>query len=291
MSKYIYIVLFLFFSKNAQAQDSTMVQQVDTSATKKWDASVDVFSRYIWRGQTLGGNFPALQPAFNYCVTQKWTVGVWATTNFKHDYYYSDNTTPNYSHQEFDFGVSYQINDFLAISVWDYYWPSWHMIEGEDNNYFNYGTDGVKTVDATLEFDFSEGFKYPFNATISTFILGNDFRYDSTGGNPRQNFTTYIEAGYTFYDIFRLLTPSKLVRNIDFDPSIGAVLNNQAGYYEAADFNQVSFINMALTVNREFVLREGLSMPVSLNYTHNAARRNTEIDGRDFVTIGLSIYY
>lgn len=291
MFKYIYACLLMLFIVNATAQDLTMVEQADTTAVKKWDAALDVFSRYIWRGQTLGADFPVLQPAFNYSASDKLTIGVWATTNLKYNYYYSDNATPNYSHQEFDVGVSYQISDYLTVSVWDYYWPSWHSIADEDNNYFNYGADGVKTVDASLEFDFSDGYQYPFNALVSTFVLGNDFRYDAMGENPRQNFTTYMEVGYTFYDIFSLLTTSKLVQNIDLDPSVGAVLNNQAGYYEAADYNRVSFINMAVRAHREFEVAEGINMPISVNYTHNAAKRNTEIDGRDFVTLGVSFYY
>ncbi|HEX8562936.1 MAG TPA: TorF family putative porin [Flavobacterium sp.] len=288
MYKYLFVVLFLSFSKSL-AQDSTMVA-LDSVPEKRWDVSVDLVSRYIWRGQAYGGNTPAVQPAFNYALADKWTVGVWGTTNFRDQYYYSDDVTPNNAYQEFDLGVSYQINDFMSISVWDYYWPSWHRLEGEDKSYFNYGVDGAKTVDATLEFDFSEGFKYPFNATISTFILGNDFRYDASGENPKQNFTTYVEAGYTFYDIFKLLTASPILKNINLDPSIGAVLNNQAGYYEAADYDRISFINMAVSANREFDLGQGLTMPVSLNYTHNAASRNTEVDGTDFLTVGVSLY-
>ncbi|HEX8270332.1 MAG TPA: hypothetical protein VF581_10615 [Flavobacterium sp.] len=285
--------LFLFFLLNvyvsAVAQDSTSVPVADTLKVKKWDASVDVLSRYIWRGQAYGGDFIAVQPAFNYAISDKWSVGVWATTNFKDEYYYRDGDTPNKGYQEFDFGVTYQVNDYLAISVWDYYWPTLHRMEGEEKSYFNYSENGVKTVDATVEFDFSEGYKYPFNGTISTFILGNDYRYNSDGENPKQNFTTYMEIGYTFYDIFKRISASNVVQNINLDPTIGAVVNNQAGYYGAADYSGISFINLALSASREFDLGHGVTMPVSLNYTHNAARNNTETDGRDFLVAGVSI--
>jgi hypothetical protein len=49
--------------------------------TKKWDVSIDMVSRYVWRGQLSGDNM-AVQPAFNYACTDKITFMAWATTNF-----------------------------------------------------------------------------------------------------------------------------------------------------------------------------------------------------------------
>lgn len=77
------------------------------------------------------------------------------------------------------------MNDFLQIQLWDYYWPSVNRVDGVNNGFFNYGKDGVKTVDAILYFDFSDGYKLPFPATISTLVAGNDFRYDKNGENPK----------------------------------------------------------------------------------------------------------
>jgi hypothetical protein len=42
-----------------------------------------------------------------------------------------------------------------------------------------------------LVFDFSE-YDFPLNATLSTLVAGNDFRYDQNGENPKQNLTTYF---------------------------------------------------------------------------------------------------
>lgn len=255
---------------------------------KKLELKLDVVSRYLWRGQCWGGDYIALQPAIDYNITLKLTLGFWATTNFKDDYSYADGTIYN-GYQEIDFSLSYQINDFLQFQVWDYYWPSVSKVEGVDNSFFNYGKDGVKTVDAILYFDFSEGYKYPFNATISTLVAGNDFRYDSNGENPKQNFTTYLELGYTF--TFFEKSSVKALHNVEFSPIIGAVLNNKAEYYSYADYDKPSFCNLGMKIEKEFDLGKDIMMPISLNYTHNGASQNTEAFGKNFLVFGLQFKY
>lgn len=254
---------------------------------KKWSVTIDVPSRYIWRGQAYGGNFPAVQPSFDYTISNRWYVGFWATTNFQKNYYHSDGSTKGY--QEIDFGVGYKVCDFLSVELWDYYWPAFEKLEETNKNYFNYGADGVKTVDFTVVLDFSE-YRYPFHASISTLVAGNDYRYDGNGENPKQNYTTYIEAGYSFEDVLAKLS-EKTFRAISICPLAGAVLNNRAEYYDAADYDKVSFINLSVSANREFDLGKGFSMPVAVIYTHNAADRNTGIDGRDFIVATVSLSY
>ena len=175
------------------------------------------------------------------------------------------------------------------LQLWDYYWPSVEKVEGVDNGFFNYGKDGVKTVDAMLYFDFSEGYKYPFNATISALVAGNDFRYDSNGENAKQNFTTYLELGYTF-TLFEK-SSVKGLQGIELDPVIGAVLNNKAGYYSYADYDKVSFCNFGIKATKEIDLGKGITMPLSLNYVHNGATQNTETFGKNFLVAGISFSY
>ena len=72
------------------------VPNQDTTAVKKaskLELNLDVVSRYIWRGQSWGGNYVAVQPTINYSVSKKFVVGFWATTNFKNDYFYADGLT------------------------------------------------------------------------------------------------------------------------------------------------------------------------------------------------------
>jgi hypothetical protein len=287
-----YLILFLFtiistavFSQESEIKkDTTSVEK-----EKRLELNVDIVSRYLWRGQCWGGNYTAVQPAIEYAVTPKFSLGLWGTTNFKGDYFYPDGETAYKGYQEIDLYVTYQINDFLQFQLWDYYWPSVSKVEGVDNSFFNYGKDGVKTVDAVLYFDFSEGYKLPFNATISTLIAGNDYRYNSDGEDPKQNFTTYLELGYTF-TLFEK-TSSKAFNSIELAPVIGAVLNNKAEYYSEADYNEVSFVNMGIKATKEFDLGGGITMPLSLNYVHNGAKHNTETFGKNFLVAGISFSY
>lgn len=287
------IILFLLglmtthgFAQDIQTPKDTVSNE---SNEKKLSLSLDIVNRYLWRGQCWGGDYVAVQPTIEYALNSKWTLGFWATTNFKNDYFYADGVSAYKGYQEIDFYVTYQINDFLQFQLWDYYWPSVSKVEGVNNGFFNYGNDGVKTVDAMLCFDFSEGYKLPFNATISTLVAGNDFRYDTNGENPKQNFTTYLELGYTF--TFFENAQWKPLQDIEIAPVLGAVLNNKAAYYSYADYDKVSFVNLGLTASKEFELGKGITMPISLNYTHNGATKNTELFGKNFVIATLSFSY
>jgi len=280
---FLILVSFPSFSQNTVVADSIAEDE------KRLSLNLDIVSRYLWRGQCWGGDYVAVQPTIEYSVTPKFSLGFWATTNFQKDYFYSDAESAYKGYQEIDFYLTYQVNDFLQFQLWDYYWPSVSRVEGVDNSFFNYGKDGVKTVDAMFCFDFSEGYKYPFNATISTLIAGNDFRYDDNGENPKQNFTTYLELGYTF--TFFENVKAKALQNIEVSPVIGGVWNNQAAYYTYADYDKFSFINLGITATKEFDLGHGIAMPIALNYTHNGASKNTELFGKNFWVATLSFSY
>jgi hypothetical protein len=290
--KYSAIVALLFFglvSISAFSQEISAPTDSIAETEKRLSLNLDIVNRYLWRGQCWGGDYVALQPTIEFRVTPKFTLGFWATTNFKSDYFYPDGVSAYKGYQEIDLYLTYQINDFLQFQLWDYYWPSVTSVEGVDNGFFNYGSDGSKTVDAMLYFDFSEGYQYPFNATISTLVAGNDFRYDSNGENPKQNFTTYLELGYTF-SFFENVS-SKTFQNIEISPVVGAVLNNKAEYYTYADYNQVSFANLGITASKEIDLGKGITMPIALNFTHNGASKNTELFGKNFWIVTLSFSY
>ena len=207
---HLIVISTSIFSQEYQLKTDTL----NVEKEKKLSLKLDIVSRYLWRGQCWGGDYVAVQPTIEYKVTSKLTLGFWATTNFKNEYSYSDGTIYK-GYQETDFYASYKLNDFLQFQLWDYYWPSVEKAEGVNNSFFNYGKDGVKTVDAIWFFDFSEGYKYPFNATISTLIAGNDFRYDSNGENAKQNFTNQYSAGKRHgYDICKKKKSRKLVKII-----------------------------------------------------------------------------
>ena len=259
----------------------TLSAQVMATPKDSLEINLDVVSRYIWRGQSWGGNYVAVQPAVNYTVNDTWTFGFWATTNFKKDYFYPDGVAGK-GYQEIDLSVNYAVTDYMEIQLCDYYWPSVERVEGVDNGYFNYGKNSVKTIDASLLFDFDDAFEIPLKLTLSTLVAGNDYRYDSNGENPKQNYTTYFEAGYSW---------KKLFQKITFELVGGAVLNNQAQYYTSGDYNKVSVVNLSLKATRKFKLANRFTMPLTLNYIHNAATENTDYFGKDFLIFGLTFNY
>ena len=111
------LVSVVGFSQKEQVTDSVLKE-------KKLSLNVDIVSRYLWRGQCWGGNYMAVQPSAEYAVTSRLSIGSWATTNFKKDYFYPDNENYYKGYREIDFYASYQLTDFLQVQIWDYYWPS-----------------------------------------------------------------------------------------------------------------------------------------------------------------------
>ena len=279
--KIVLYFIFAFTCNTVFSQQIVSAKDTLTAEKKpKLEFNLDLLSRYIWRGQSWGGDYFVVQPTINYTITNKFTVGFWATSNFKKKYFYG-NGVASKGYQEIDFSASYAINSFLTVQLWDYYWPSVEKVEGIDNGFFNYGKDGVKTVDLNLLFDFSD-YGFPVNATLSTLIAGNDYRYNSNDENPKQNYTTYFEVGYSWEDVFQ---------KIELDPVVGAVFNNQAKYYTSGDYNKISFVNLGVKATREFQLSERIMMPLSLNYIHNAATKNTEYFGKNFLVAGITFNY
>ncbi|MES2239606.1 MAG: hypothetical protein V4497_05035 [Bacteroidota bacterium] len=289
INKGVWILIFGLVTLIGFSQESNQVNDsIAVKEDKKLALNVDLVSRYLWRGQCWGGNYAAIQPSIEYAVVPKLSLAVWATTNFKNQYFYADGETSYKGYQEIDFYATYQINDFLQFQLWDYYWPSVSRVEGVSNKFFEFGPTSSQTIDAMLCFDFSEGYKYPFNATISTFIAGNDYRYDSNQ-NPKHNYTTYVELGYTF-NLFEN-SSCKILQNIELAPVAGAVLNNKAEYYSFADYDTPSLVNLGMKATKEFDLGSGIKMPLSLNYVHNAATKNIDFFGKDFLVAGISFGY
>lgn len=229
-----------------------------------------------------------VQPTIKYKFNKKVALGAWATTNFKSDYFYPDGSSYR-GYQEIDLFLTYNVNKFFSIQVWDYYWPTVEKIEGIDNSYLNYGSNGVKTVDLNFSFDFSKVW-IPFNATVSTLVAGNDFDYDENNENPRQNFTTYLELGYKFEDLFKK-SKSNVFHKVDIESAFGVVLNNQAEYYTAGDYDKISIVNISLKFSKNIKINQHYTLPLWVNYVHNASEKNTAVFGRNFLVFGTSFKF
>lgn len=272
LRKYLTIFLCIAFQiLNAQENSGTELDTVSYETESKFYIGLDITSRYIWRGLVLGGNHIAVQPTIEYSLTDNLTLGFWGTTNFQNKNYNSDGTTKGYT--EINFYVMYQLNEFLHIELNDYYWPDLDKNESINNSFSYYGKDGSKSVELLIVSDFSEIW-LPFNATIGTLVGGNDYNYD----NAKRNFTTYAELGYTFKNILNYF---------DLSPTIGAVLNNKAKYYYNADFDKVSFNNLNIKLMKELHFNNNFVLPISFQYIHNAATKNTELNGKNFLVVNV----
>ena len=274
----IFILICSSFSiVSAQENKTIAIDSTIVDKEHKVTFSLDFVNRYIWRGQSWGGDYFVVQPTIEYAPTDKWTFGIWGTSNFKKNYFYEDGATAAKGYQELDLYVSYHFTKYISLELWDYYWPSVSKEEGIDNSFFNYGTNSVKTLVTELKFDFTET-KIPIQAVISTFIAGNDFKYDENGENPKQNYTTYIELGYVL----------NTFKEIELNPKIGAVLDNKAEYYTAGDYDKISFVNLELNASRNFKLKNAFEITPFVNYIHNAATKNTEVFGKNFLLFGIT---
>lgn len=277
MKKLILIIAFVLTTTFVFAQENSN----DTiQADKKWSINLDIASRYIWRGQSWGGNYPVVQLYGDYQISDKFSVGIWTTTNFQKEYYDENGASKGY--QELDLVFNYAPTDFLTISLQDYYWPSTDKQEGVSNDFFNFGNDGSQSVDLMFMFDFSER-GVPIWFTSSTLIAGNDYKKDENGVPGKQNFTTYMEVGYNY----------EAPLGINLAPVVGVVLNNKAQYYSYGDYDKPSFVNLGCKVSKDIKLGKSVTMPIWLNYTYNAAsnKENLEPFGDQFLVAGVTFSY
>lgn len=284
IKQYWFIGLLSLTSFTLFGQDS-----IPIASEKKWEISIDILSRYIWRGQSWGGNYPVIQPTIKYSISKKIQVGIWGTTNFKKEYFYPNGDFYKGYH-EVDLFLIYNVTNYFNIQAWDYYWPTVSTVEGVSNRYFNYGSNGVKTLDCSLNLDLKEK-GIPFTFQCSTLVAGNDFRYDSQGEHPKQNFTTYLETSYTFKEILSKKKKRKILETMELTPCVGLVLNNQAMYYTAGDYDHPSWVNLSLKLKKELTLSSHFKLPIQLNYIHNAATKNTDTFGQNFLVFSCGIYY
>jgi len=276
-------LLFLMLSTFSLSQEvgakKDSISQKDTislAKEHKLTFTLELLSRYIWRGQSWGGNYAVFQPTIEYSPSKKLTFGAWGSTNFKKDYFYPDNVTSYKGYHEIDLYVSKKITSFLRLELWDYYWPSVSKVEGVNNQLLNFKNNSVNTVTTDFKFDFSE-YNFPLKTTLSTFIAGNDYKYDENGENPKQNFTTYLEIIYTL----------KTYKEIELTPCIGTVFNNQAQYYTAGDYDKISIVNISIKALKTINLKNSFEIPITLNYIHNASSKNIETFGRNFLVFGI----
>ncbi|MFM9987682.1 hypothetical protein [Flavobacterium sp.] len=84
--------------------------------------------------------------------------------------------------------------------------------------------------------------------------------------------------------MLKLATLSKIsrktLRNINLEPAIGVVLNNQAQYYSTSNYNKPSLVNLGIKITQELELDNRFSLPIYLNYICNPSIVSTEQLGK-----------
>jgi len=231
-TRYIKICLALLFIFQVTYIFS---QATDQSTGGSLNITTDVVSRFIWRGQNVGGSSPHIQPTLSYSKSG-FEIGSWGTFGTSNDY------------AEVDLYGKYTSHGF-TIQLTDYYNPITPTGDATSANpkFYNFKAKTTASVfELSLSYKGSENF--PISLSAATFLYGNDHNY---GYDPALNidsknyYSTYIELGYSVkvsgqnLDIFGGLTPS-------------------SGYYG----NGFGFINLGIKGYRSIKITDNFSLPI-----------------------------
>ena len=264
MKKAVIILALVLTSTLTFAQDAPpAAAPVAAAPAVKFAAAVDVVAPYLWRGIALNSTGKvAFQPYASLTISDKFTFGVWGTTNLS-----NDAKEFNKSYNEFDWYASYQACSIAKILVSDYYFD----FAGARGKYFNYDRTSTQAIDLSLLLNFaSKG--VPLDFQWNTLIAGNDFNNSGS-----RNYSSYAEMGYT---------QSIASAGIDLRAFAGAVVNSSI-YYVTDGFK---FTNVGLNAAKSIKFSESFSLPVFLRYTYND-NGNYNTSGhlkRNFISGGMT---
>lgn len=229
---FLFIVLLLPFS-------ATLAQEKEGL---KPELGCDIVTSYIWRGSPayapLGEQnvlAPNLQPAFslNYKGLE---LGTWGSIDFTGTY------------KELDLYLGYTLKGF-TVMVTDYYWAGDWIVD----NYFEYQNDSTSHyLEASLGY---KGSKVPFSILVATMVYGADKQFEDPEKN---NFSTYIEAGYTF-----------TIKDYNLDLFLG--VTPMDGYYGDGYGGKDGFavVNTGVTGSKAIKITENFSLPVKASVIAN----------------------
>lgn len=215
------------------------VNAQETEKSSPFSASVELTSKYLWRGQEYG-DAPTIFPTLGYATGG---LNVYATGAYTFDN----------SWREADLSISYTFKDF-TLGVVDYYYPT---PTGERDKLFEFNKDKTGHLfEGCLTYAPAS---IPISAMISTFFYGADKNLD---GN--QAWSTYAELGY-HYDFSET--------NI-FSVALGASLSKSLYNNFETGF---SIVNIALKYQTEIPTGKKFSIPVSAQYVINPQKEKSYI--------------
>jgi hypothetical protein len=222
------LLMMLLIPGQLKAQDEQ--EQKFISA----DYSVDLVSRYLWRGLLFNAN-PNIQPYLGVNLGN-FTIGSWASYAIAKNY------------AEVDLFATYTAGN-LSFTLYDYY------NENEDSlpevNYFEWKRENTAhMLEGTIAWAGTESF--PLKATAAVFFYGNDLN-DSL----EQNYSTYLELGYPLQ-----------VGDFNFDFFAGATLNE--GLYS----DKANFVNVGFSTSKDIEITEKFSLPVKATFVINPSAKD-----------------
>ncbi|MCQ2295565.1 MAG: hypothetical protein MJZ67_07915 [Bacteroidales bacterium] len=224
-----YLLLFVVLMMGGKA-----MAQVD------FGMSADMQSRYVWRGQALGGSAPCLQPA----ATIGWkglALDLWGCFSLNSSEY-----------QELDWTLSYtMLDDMIRVQVTDYACPNYTSF----HHYFDYNQNTTEHVlEAGLTFNVPK-------TNLSASVFTNFYGADAHTADGNLVYSTYAELGYE-WNCEKVGT--------DFAFALGCALNGKDGYsfYGNDGFDVV---NISVTATRTINLSTTFSLPVYAQVMANPA--------------------
>ncbi len=250
------MIFLSVISVNAFSQNESPVQ-----------LGADVMSRYIWRGVSLGGSSPSIQPWIKYNISSKdsshvLTAGAWGA------YTFSETTN-----QEVDLYLTYTFKNVISLTVTDYFFPADNSFDNR-NNFFEYDKDSTSHVfEGVISFNGTE--KIPFTFLFGMNFYGNDARKVNSDGSTGNIFMTkYVELGY-----------KKNIKGVDFNAFVGAALDKpnkdkgELGFYG----NKTSgVINLGLKVSKSIQISDKYALPIQASIITNPEAENI------FMVFGIS---
>lgn len=217
-------------------------QNAFKSISSNFHLSIDVQTKYIWRGMEMitEESAPVVFPQLNYQVK-----GLYA--------YVMGGYAINGKYSEVDLGISYTYK-WLTVGVNDYYYPT---ISSADDQYFNFKSretghwlEGVITVAPE---------QIPAYLTVSNFFAGADKKTDG-----EQAYSVYAEIGahYDFKDDHSLSL------------AVGAAFNQSCYNSYAHDFG-ICNVELKYTYN---VVLKNLTLPMSVAYIINPVCEKSHVN-------------
>ncbi len=256
MKKHYFLIVFgILFSllfNPMQAQNNNSTSKSDLSF------GADLVSRYIWRGQQLGSNVPAIQPNISFTYGG-FEAGVWGSFTV---------AGGNLS-QEVDLYLSQSVlQNMITLTVTDYFFPE----EFGDYSYFKYGKDVTGHVfEGMLSYNGIE--KFPLTAMVAVNFYGADAaRIENDAASPDFNektgiqYSTYVELGYPFK-----------IKDIDISTFIGfnatkpRKADTNTGYIGETGFygDKIGVVNVGFTASKSIGITKKYALPVNISLVTN----------------------